>query len=66
MLIDNQIAWDVAGAKMLEDGEQLFHYVMKREFAEGAIMMTSFDFPAKALQFDNLTGMPRMYRWSMT
>ncbi|CAL8472050.1 g11592 [Coccomyxa elongata] len=52
----------ISGAKMLEDGEHLFQYVIKREFAEGAIMMTSFDFPAKALQFDNLTGMPRMYR----
>ncbi len=62
MLKHNQLVWDCAGAKTLGDGEQLFQYVIKREFAEGAIMMTSFDFPAKALQFDNLTGMPRMYR----
>jgi len=43
------------GARVLEDGEQLWQFILKREFAEGAVVMTSFEFPARALQHKNST-----------
>jgi hypothetical protein len=49
------------GAQMTEEGEQLWQYVIKREFSEGAIMMTSFDFPAKALRLQKSTELYNNY-----
>ena len=46
-----------------EDDGQLRHFVIKREFAEGAIMMSMVKFPADALPAPGQPA-PMMYRYS--
>jgi len=41
---------------------QLWHYVIKREFAEGAIYMAMFAFPRGALQLNRSSDDLYLYR----